>query len=105
MKCLLKIENFKIGEIIERKNKFIVKAKIKNKTILAHLNNTGRLEEFIKKGKIGIFLPIKGKKTKFRLSMIKEKDSASIIDTSLQMRCFEIALENGYISWLKGQKF
>lgn len=104
MKTLLKIENFKIGEIIERINKFIVKAKIGNKTVWAHLNNTGRLEEFVKKGKIGIFLPLKGRKTKFRLSMIKENDSASIIDTSLQMKCFEIALEKNYLSWLKGGK-
>jgi DNA-binding sugar fermentation-stimulating protein len=44
-------------------------------------------------------------KLKFRLSMIKEsKNIYSIIDTSLQMKCFEIALEKGYISWLKGAK-
>jgi sugar fermentation stimulation protein A len=51
MKILLKIENFQIGKVIERLNRFVVKVRIKNKIILAHLNNTGRLEDFIKKGK------------------------------------------------------
>jgi sugar fermentation stimulation protein A len=104
MKILLKIENYEKGVIIERLNRFVVKVKIKNKLVLAHLNNTGRLEDFLKKGKVGLFLPIKNK-LKFRLSMIKEsKNIYSIIDTQLQMKCFEIALEKGYISWLKGAK-
>jgi sugar fermentation stimulation protein A len=100
----MKIENYKEGIIIRRINRFVVKAKIKNKVVLAHLNNTGRLEELIKKGKIGLFLPIeKSKKLKFRLSMIKEnKNDFSIIDTSLQMKAFEVALKKNYISWLKG---
>jgi sugar fermentation stimulation protein A len=115
MKILLKIGNYEKGVIIERLNRFVVKARVKNKYILAHLNNTGRLEDFIKKGRIGLFLPINADyadstqtvrtKLKFRLSMIKEsKNIYSIIDTSLQMKCFEIALEKGYISWLKGAK-
>ncbi len=104
MKSLIKIENFKIGEIIERKNRFIIKAKINNRIILAHLNNTGRLEEFVRKGNLGLFLPIKKDKRKYRLSMIIENKSASIIDTSLQMKCFEVALEKGYLSWLRKAK-
>jgi len=104
MKILAKIENYEKGIIIERLNRFVVKGKIKNKPILAHLNNTGRLEDFLKKGRVGLFLPIENK-LKFRLSMIKEsKNIYSIIDTQLQMKCFEIALEKGYISWLKGAK-
>jgi sugar fermentation stimulation protein A len=115
MKILLKIENYEKGIIIERLNRFVVKGKIKNRYVLAHLNNTGRLEDFVKKGRIGLFLPINADyadstqsaptKLKFRLSMIKEsKNIYSVIDTQLQMKCFEIALEKGYISWLKGAK-
>jgi len=106
MKILLRIENYEKGIIIERLNRFVVKGKIKNKHILAHLNNTGRLEDFIRKGKVCLLLPIENKnKLKFRLSMVKEsKNIYSIIDTQLQMKCFEIALEKGYISWLKGAK-
>jgi sugar fermentation stimulation protein A len=105
-KVLMKIENYQEGIIIERINRFVVKSKIKKKTILAHLNNTGRLKEFIRKGKIGLFLPIENKnKLKFRLSMVKEsKNIYSIIDTSLQMKCFETSLEKGLISWLKEAK-
>ncbi len=106
MKTLLKINNFQKGVIIGRLNRFVVKAKIKNKIVLAHLNNTGRLEDFIKKGKIALFLPIKNKnELKFRISMVQEnKNIFSIIDTSLQMKCFKIALEKNYIGWLKGAK-
>ena len=105
MQILLHIENYQKGIIIERLNRFVAKTKIKNKNILAHLNNTGRLENFIKKGKVALLLPIKNRKLKYRLSMVKEdKNIFSIIDTSLQMKCFEIALEKGYISWLKGAK-
>jgi sugar fermentation stimulation protein A len=115
MKILLKIENYEKGVIIKRLNRFVVKARVKNKNILAHLNNTGRLEDFIKKGEVGLFLPINADyadstqtaptKLKFRLSMIKEiKNIYSVIDTQLQMKCFEIALKKGYISWLKGAK-
>jgi sugar fermentation stimulation protein A len=106
MKVLKKIENFKKGVIIKRLNKFVAKVKIKNKISLAHLNNTGRLEDFLKKGRIGLLLPIGNKgKLRFRLSMVKEeKNVFSIIDTQLQMKCFEIALEKGFISWLKGGK-
>jgi sugar fermentation stimulation protein A len=104
MKILLKIENYEKGVIIERLNRFVVKARVKNRYILAHLNNTGRLEDFLKKGKVGLFLPIEDK-LKFRLSMVQEsKNIYSVIDTQLQMKCFEIALEKGYISWLKGAK-
>jgi sugar fermentation stimulation protein A len=104
MKILLKIENYEKGVIIERLNRFVVKARIKNKYILAHLNNTGRLEDFLKKGNVGLFLPIENK-LKFRLSMVREsKNIYSIIDTQLQMKCFESALEKGYISWFKRAK-
>jgi hypothetical protein len=58
MKILLKIENYEKGVIIERLNRFVVKARVKNRYILAHLNNTGRLEDFLKKGRVGLFLPI-----------------------------------------------
>ena len=122
MKKLLEIKDYRKGIIIERVNKFVVRVKIEGKNILVHLNNTGRLEYFIKNGKVAILLPIanqnmqtlsglkrnlqsKNRKLKYRLSMVKEdKGIFAIIDTSLQMKCFEIALEKGYISWLKGAK-
>jgi len=106
MKVLLKIEDFREAVVVERINKFVVKVKDKNKIISAHLNNTGRLEDFVKKEKIVLLLPIENNnKLKYRLSMVQEKENIfSIIDTSLQMKCFEIALEKKYISWLKGGK-
>lgn len=102
---ITEIKNLKGSKIIERINKFVIKVRVGRKTILASLNNTGRLEEFLRKDNLGYLIPIKGNKTNYRLSFIKEdKNSASIIDTALQMRCFEIALEKNLISWLKGAK-
>jgi len=105
MNVLLKVKNYQKGVIIERANRFVARVKLKNKNILVHLNNTGRLKDFIKKGEVALFLPIENRKLKYRLSMVKEDENIfSIIDTSLQMKCFEVALEKGYISWLKGAK-
>jgi len=106
MKTLIKIQNYQEAKILERLNRFVVRLKIKNKTIFGHLNNTGKLGEFIKKGKVGLVLPTQNKgKLKFRLSMVKEDERAfSIIDTLLQMKCFEIALKKQFIPWLKGGK-
>jgi len=91
MKTLIKIENYQKATILKRINRFVVRLKIKNKNIFGHLNNTGKLEEFIKKGKVGLVLPTQNKgKLKFRLSMVKEDERAfSIIDTLIQMKCFD----------------
>lgn len=106
MKNITKIFSIIPCKIIKRINKFVVKVKLKNKLIFASLNNTGRLEQLLIKNKIGYLTPIKTPhKTKFRLSFIKEnKNSAIIIDTYLQMKCFEIALKKNLISWLKEAK-
>lgn len=106
MKKILKISSVIPCKTIKRVSRFVIKVKVKNKIILASLNNTGRLEEFLAKNKIGYLLPLKNtKKTKYRLSFVEEdKNSAVIIDTNLQMKCFEIVLEKKLISWLKGAK-
>lgn len=106
IKSILKVNSIVPCKIVRRLNRFVVIVKIDNKITKASLNNTGRLEQFLIKNKIGYLLPLKNtQKTKYRLSFVKEdKSSASIIDTQLQMKCFEIALEKNLISWLKGAK-
>lgn len=106
MRSILKIPSLIPSKIVRRVNKFVIEVKINNKITKASLDNTGRLEQFLIKRKIGYLSPLKNpKKTKYRLSFIKEdKNSASIIDTLLQMKCFEIAVEKNLISWLKGAK-
>ncbi|MEM0476683.1 MAG: DNA/RNA nuclease SfsA [Candidatus Aenigmatarchaeota archaeon] len=103
---ILKISKIIPCKILIRLNKFLVKVKIKNKIHIVSLNNTGRLEKILIKNKTGFLLPIKNpQKTKYRLSFVKEdKKSAMIIDTSLQMKCFEIGIKKNLISWLKGAK-
>lgn len=106
MKNILKVSSIVPCKIIRRLNKFVIEVKIDNKIINASLNNTGRLEQFLIKSQVGYLLTLKGtQKTKYRLSFIKEdKNSASVIDTNLQMKYFEIAVEKNLISWLKGGK-
>ena len=124
MRNILKITSFVPCKIVKRLNRFVVNVKVKDKVIKAYLNNTGRLEQFLVKDKEAYLLPLgitlhqvsnslrsvcgslrSPRKTKFRLSFVKEdKRSASIIDTNLQMKCFEIAVKKNLISWLKGGK-
>ena len=90
---------------MKRVNRFVVKIEINGKYYLASNNNTGRLEEFMVDGKkafcIKRTIP---KKTTHRLFAILENGKGAIIDTNLQMKSFEIALEKNLIPWLKNCK-
>lgn len=100
---LMQLSNLIECEILRRVNRFIVEVSINDNREYVHINNTGRLLEYIRYGRRALLMPIDGKKTRYRISIVFENgDSASIIDTNLQMRCFEIALQNGYLSWLRG---
>lgn len=90
----MKIETIK-GKIIKRINRFQVLVAINKKKILAHLNNTGRLKEFMKKGRI-CYLTL----NPFRVSIIRMKNYGAVIDTNLQMKFFEELIKENKISWL-----
>ncbi len=89
--------------IIQRLNRFVVEVKVDSSLQWAWINNTGRLEEFLLKGKTGFCIrneyPLK---TALRLFAIKEGSLGAIIDTQLQMKAFEKALAMGIIPWLDG---
>ncbi len=87
--------------IIERINRFVVKTRIGNEDVLVHINNTGRLREYLAKGKQGFCRPINGKKLKYRLFAVRDRGYGALIDTFLQEKCFEIIVNNKYIKWLK----
>ena len=68
----------------------------------AYIANTGRLLGYLVKGKKGFCVRTYRKgKTDCRLFAIKENGLGGIIDTQLQMRAFERALEMRLIPWLK----
>jgi sugar fermentation stimulation protein A len=89
--------------IIGRINRFVVNIEVNGKSSLAHINNTGRLEELLVQGRTGYSFPTPHtKKSDFRLFAVEERKKGALIDTQLQMRGFEAAQEKDAIPWLKG---
>lgn len=89
--------------ILERLNKFTVRIEVSGFEELAFLQNTGRLREYIRRDKIGFCTPIeKPKKLRYRLFAVKDHEDAALIDTLLQAKAFEKAVEKNIIPWLSG---
>ncbi|MGC8836665.1 MAG: DNA/RNA nuclease SfsA [Infirmifilum sp.] len=97
---LLQLESPSICTILRRVNRFVVEVKHAGKLTRAHINNTGRLLEYIKEGKTAYCLPHRGK-TEFRLIAVDEEGSGALIDTQLQMKSFEEAVRRGLLDWAK----
>ena len=89
-----------------RLNRFVVRVKVDGESTLAHLNNTGRLEGLVAAGNVGYCTKHHAKKTSYRLIAVREKgyEEAAIVDTGLQMRAFEAALNLQLIPFLRGCK-
>ena len=102
-KRVLEIPNTRTCRIIERINRFVVQIEIDETKRRAHINNTGRLEEFLVKGRKAFCFPsFHPGKTDFRLFAVEEKGQGALIDTQIQMKTFEEALSKGYFPWLNG---
>lgn len=90
-------------EVIARVNRFVVEVRVGGERLRASINNTGRLEQFLVRGGHAYCTRHKKpQKTDARLFAIADGESAAIIDTQMQMRCFEQAFEKGSIPWLDG---
>lgn len=90
------------GEFIERINRFVGLVRVNDKVKKALITNTGRLEEFMIKGKKCFCIPKQGGKTDFILVAFEDKNSkGAVIDTRTQARAFERAVELELIPWLK----
>lgn len=88
-----------------RENRFVVQVEIKGKQFRAHLNNTGQLREFLTPGKLAFCLKrTKPGKTSHQLIAVEDKNKGALIDTQLQMKSFEAALQKGFITWLPGYR-
>lgn len=88
-------------EIVRRINRFLVEVLIDGSLTLAYINNTGRLLEFMARGGKAYCLKTCGGKTRYRLFAVDVEDNmAAIIDTRIQMRLFENAVNGGLIYWL-----
>jgi sugar fermentation stimulation protein A len=99
---LLIIPDYVECAIRRRLNRFVVEVSLKGRTEHAHINNTGRLLEFLVEGRKAACLPTSGGKTSYRLFAISEEAGWALIDTQFQMRAFEQAVKQRRIPWLSG---
>lgn len=99
---ILSVDNISRCRIVERLNRFVVRVEISGKQHSMHINNTGRLEEFLIRGRKAFWMKTEHKgKTEGRLFAIEERGLGALIDTQLQMKAFEWLVEKGQIPWLK----
>jgi sugar fermentation stimulation protein A len=90
-------------KIEKRLNRFVVSVTKGMGRYRAHINNTGRLEQFLVPGAKGYCLePRKRGATDFRLIAVADRGAAALIDTQLQMRAFESGVQRGVFPWLEG---
>lgn len=102
---IIHIENPLQCYIVNRANRFVVKVRLAGNYYQAYINNTGRLHQFLVRGKTGFCLRQEvGRKTDLKLFSIKDRGLGAIIDTQLQMRAFEKSLEMRVVPWLKDGK-
>jgi sugar fermentation stimulation protein A len=99
---LFKIPGARSCQILERVNRFVVKIEAGGKIHKAHINNTGRLQEFLVSGRKGFCFRTPGTaKTSFRLFAVEEQGWGALFDTQIQMKAFETAFQKNLIPWLK----
>ncbi len=87
---------------IERLNRFTGIAVIRGREERIHITNTGRLHDFLVKGRRCIAYRINGVKLKHRLMAVQHRGGYALIDTRMQMQALEKAIEKGVIPWLAG---
>ncbi|MCD6301708.1 MAG: DNA/RNA nuclease SfsA [Staphylothermus sp.] len=101
MRVIIPNVKYVLCTIHERINRFVVKTRIGGEDVFVHINNTGRLREYLVKGKQGFCIPINGKKLKYRLFAVYDRGFGALIDTNLQEKSFETIIVNKYVKWLK----
>lgn len=89
--------------VIRRLNRFVVEVSHEGERRRAHINNTGRLLEFLVPGR-GAFCQKRNRpgKTDYRLFAIEDMGKGALIDTMYQMKAFEAAVNRGLVPWLRG---
>jgi len=87
--------------IVERVNRFVVKISVNAKLYRAYINNTGRLLEYLDEGREGFCVKTRETgRTDCRLFSVKDDGLGAVIDTQLQMKVFEKALEMQMVPWI-----
>jgi sugar fermentation stimulation protein A len=99
---LLKLHNPIDCTIVQRLNRFVVEIAIGNGRYRAWINNTGRLNEFMVRGRSAFSLRRNSHgKTTHRLFAIGEGRWGALIDTHFQMKAVETCLRSSLLPWLR----
>ncbi|MEN3185357.1 MAG: DNA/RNA nuclease SfsA [Atribacterota bacterium] len=98
--ALFQIESLCTAFLVHRVNRFVAEVDIEGKRNLLSLNNTGRLEQLLRKGCRVFFVPHAGRKTAGKLIGVEDKEGLVLVDTGLQMKAFEVAFSQGFFPWL-----
>ncbi len=105
MRQIFRVNNVLECRVLDRINRFLVRIRVEDRICYAYINNTGRLRGYIGHNRKGFCIRFnEPKKTEYRLFAIEESGSGAIIDTMMQMKTLEAAIEKEYIPWLKGYR-
>ena len=100
---LFRVHDVMVARISRRLNRFLLEVKVKDSVMLAHMNNTGRLMEYIVSGRTCYCVRRERPgKTSYRLFAVEDRGLGAIVDTRAQMVAFEESLGRGLITWLEG---
>jgi len=100
---LLEIRKVQSCRFVRRMNRFAAEVLAGRRKMTASLNNTGRLEELLRPGRVVYCMPGSGR-LPLRLFAVKESGSGSVIDTRLQAAAFEEAMSRGLLPGLLGYR-
>lgn len=100
---LARIDSPIVCRIVRRLNRFVVLVSVDGKLVKAYLSNTGRLRDYLIEGRLAYAsIASPNRMTTYNLFAIDEDGLAALIDTRLQTKSFEEALNRGLIPWLDG---
>lgn len=98
---LFKVDKAVDCEIVERLTRFTILAEIQGSKEVIYTNNTGRLRDYLVRGKRGLCTENKHGKLRYRLLGVYDGEYVTLIDTALQEMSFLRAQELGLIPWLE----
>ena len=87
---------------LERLNRFVAEVLIDGRVERAHITNTGRLKELLVKGRRCKVTGINGRRLRYRLVALEDRDGYAVIDTRTQSRAFEAAVERELLCFFHG---
>jgi len=93
----MRIDNLTEGELVRRLNRFVLEVKLNDQVVKAHLRDSGRLTELMKKGNTVLMKEKIREKTRFEVFVIHDGETPVIVNTSIHIPIGEKILEmEGY---------